>query len=199
MNFTNHFVMTFVPLFIVLDALGNLPFVIALSEGMSGNERRKLVHVAILGATVVGLAFQFFGKVILTVLNINVGSFAVGGGIILLVLSINYMTSDRMIEVGKHDSLAIVPIGTPLLVGPATITTLLLLSTQFNLGVLLLSFILNMVVSWVIFLLSDEVTRLLGRGGLKVVSKVFDLLLAGIAVNMIIRGMDIVGIFKLVG
>ncbi len=107
------FVMTFVPLFIVLDALGTLPFVISLSAGMTVSERRGMVHVAIIGATVVGLIFLFFGQIIVTVLGISVGSFAIAGGLILLVLSINYMTTDRMMEVGKHDAIAIVPIGTP--------------------------------------------------------------------------------------
>ncbi len=198
-SWLDSFVLTFVPLFIVLDALGNLPFVISLSEGMSNHERRNLVHIAIIGATVVGLVFLFFGKLILDVLGISVGSFAIAGGLILLVLSINYMATDRLVQVSKQDTLAVVPIGTPLLVGPATITTLLLLATQFSLAMVLLSFILNMLVSWVIFLLSNHVIRFLGHGGLKAVSKVFDLLLAAIAVNMIIRGLDIVGIFKIAG
>ncbi len=64
---------------------------------------------------------------------------------------------------------------------------------------MLFSFILNMAVSWVIFLLSNQVTRFLGHGGLKAVSKVFDLLLAAIAVSMIIKGLDLVGVFKVAG
>jgi len=77
------FVMTFVPLFIVIDALGNLPFIISLSEDMTTRERRKMVHIAILTATVVGLAFLFFGQFILNVLDIKVGAFAIGsnGGV----------------------------------------------------------------------------------------------------------------------
>ena len=63
-------VLTFIPLFIVIDALGNLPFVISLSEGMSRHERRKMIHVAIVTATVVGFAFLFFGQFILRVMGI---------------------------------------------------------------------------------------------------------------------------------
>ncbi len=198
-SWLDSFVLTFVPLFIALDALGNLPFVISLSEGMSNHERRNMAHIAIIGATIVGLAFLFFGQFILNVLGISVGSFAIAGGLILLVLSINYMMTDRLVQVSKQDTVAIVPIGTPLLVGPATITTLLLLASQFSLAIVLLSFVLNMLVSWVIFLLSNQVTRFLGQGGLKVVSKVFDLLLAAIAVSMIIKGLGIVGVFKIAG
>ena len=67
-------VLTFVPLFIVIDALGNLPFVISLSEGMAAKERRRMIHVATLTAAVVGLVFLFFGQFILQLLGISVGS-----------------------------------------------------------------------------------------------------------------------------
>ncbi len=189
-----NFALTFVPLFIVIDALGNLPFVISLSEGMSKPERRKLINLATLTATVVGLIFLFFGQLILRTLSISVGSFAIAGGIILLILSIRYMTTGRMVEVIKEEMVAVVPIGTPLTVGPATITTLLLLAMQFSLYLVLISFALNMLITWVIFLSSNQIVRFMGKGGLKAVSRVFSLLLAAIAVNMIIHGLELAGL-----
>jgi len=191
------FVLTFVPLFIVIDALGNLPFVISLSEGMTGHERRKTVHIAIITAAVVGLAFLFFGQFILNVMGIEVGSFAIAGGLILLVLSIKYMTTGRMVEIIKEEMIAVVPIGTPLTVGPATITTLLLLATQFKLYIVLISFTINLLITWLIFLASNQVVKITGLGGLKAVSRVFSLLLAAIAVNMIIHGLNLLGVLHL--
>jgi multiple antibiotic resistance protein len=188
------FVFTFVPLFIVMDPLGNLPFIISLSEGMSRRERRNMIHIAIVTATVVGLVFLFFGRFILKVLDISVGSFAIAGGLILLVLSIKYMTSGQMVELIKEEMAAVVPIGTPLISGPATITTLLLLTTQFSLYIVLISFTINIFLSWIIFLLSSWIFRFMGIGGLKAVSKVFSLLLAAIAVSMIIRGLELINI-----
>ena len=114
------FVLTFVPLFIVIDPLGNLPFVISLTEDMSSRERRKTVHTAVATAAIIGFAFLFFGRFILDVMDISVGSFAIAGGLILLVLSIRYMTTGRMVEMIKEEMVAVVPIGTPLTVGPAT-------------------------------------------------------------------------------
>ena len=186
--------LTFVPLFIAIDSLGNLPFVVSLSEGMSGKERRRMIHVAVITAAIVGLVFLFFGQFILNVLNIKVGSFAIAGGLILLVLSIKYMTTGQAVELIKEEMVAVVPIGTPLTVGPAAITTLLLLATQFPLYVVLVAFILNLLVVWIIFMLSTWIVRFLGQGGLKAVSKVFSLLLAAIAVSMIIRGLSLLGI-----
>lgn len=193
------FVLTFVPLFIVMDAVGNLPFVISLSQGMSNVERHKMVHIAVITATIVGLAFLFFGQFILRVMGIPVGSFAIAGGIVLLVLSIRYMTTGHMVEMVKEEMVAVVPIGTPLTVGPATITTLLLLVTQFPLWIVLLSFILNLLITWIVFLFSNQIVRFLGQGGTKAISRIFSLLLAAIAVSMVFRGLDLLGIIQFPG
>lgn len=193
------FILTFVPLFIVIDALGNLPFVVSLSEGISTRERSKMMHLATITATIVGLAFLFFGQFILRVLDISVGSFAIAGGIILLVLSIKYMTTGRMVEMIKEEMVAVVPIGTPLTVGPATITTLLLLATQYKLYIVLISFALNMLIVWIVFLTSNHIVRFMGQGGLKAWSRVLSLLLAAIAVSMIIKGLNMVGILGVSG
>ncbi len=201
MDLKELFVLTFVPLFIVVDAIGNVPFVIAMSEGVSKPYRRRMVHTAILTATIVGLAFLFFGRFILTVMGISVGSFAIAGGIILLVLSIKYMTTGQMVDTVKEELVAVVPIGTPLTVGPATIATLLLLATQYPqyLYMVLFSFLLNMVIAWLIFMGSNEIARFLGQGGINAVSKVFSLLLAAIAVSMIFRGFNLLGIMNIPG
>lgn len=193
-NHLQYFILTFVPLFIVIDALGNLSFVISMGEGMSKQEHRKMIHVAAITAVIVGLVFLFFGQFILRVMGISVGSFAIAGGLILLVLSIKYMTTGRMVEVIKEEMVAVVPIGTPLTVGPATITTLLLLATQFPLYMVLISFALNILITWIIFMLGGQVAHFLGQGGLKAISKVFSLLLAAIAVSMIIRGLELLNI-----
>jgi multiple antibiotic resistance protein len=198
-SFLQNFVFTFVPLFIVIDALGNLPFVISLSEDMIRQQRRRMIHLAVLTATVLGLFFLFFGQLVLKLMGISVGSFAIAGGIILLAFAIKYMTTGHMVEAIKEELVAVVPIGTPLTVGPATITTLLLLATQFPLYMVLISFALNMAITWVIFLGGEQVTRFLGRGGLKAISRVFSLLLGAIAVNMVIHGLELVGIIKITG
>lgn len=188
--------LTFVPLFIVVDTIGNVPFVVSLSEGLSRQERLKMVHTATITATIVGLVFLFLGQFVLRVMGISVGSFAIAGGIILLVLSVRFMTTGRMVEVIKEEMVAIVPIGTPLTVGPATITTLLLLAMQFSIYFVLISFLLNMLIVWVSFLASEQIVRFLGQGGIKAISRVASLLLAAIAVNMVIRGLAMLDILK---
>ncbi|MBI4286149.1 MAG: MarC family protein [Chloroflexi bacterium] len=192
------FVLTFVPLFIAIDALGNLPFVIAFSQGMTMHERRHMIHVAIITAAIVGLLFLFFGQFVLNIMGISVGAFSIAGGIILGVISIRDMITGHSIETTREEMIAVVPIGTPLTVGPATIATLLLLLNQFPqwLWIVLLSFVLNLVITWGIFLASEHIVRFLGQGGVRAVSKVFSLLLTAIAVGMVIRGLGLLGIVQ---
>jgi multiple antibiotic resistance protein len=188
--------LTFVPLFIVIDAVGNLPFVLALSEGMSRGERRRLIHVATITAAVVGLAFLFFGQLILHVMGISVGSFAIAGGAILLVLSIRYILTGKIVEAVREEMIAVVPIGTPLVAGPATITTLLLLVGQYPLYMVLISFLLNLLIAWGAFLLGNQIVGFMGQGGVRAISNVFNLLLAAIAVTMILRGLSFLHIIN---
>jgi multiple antibiotic resistance protein len=86
-NFFHDFVLTFLPLFIVVDALGNVPIILSLSEGMTRKQRNDVVNIGIATATVVGLAFLFFGKWLLNVMGISQGAFTIAGGLILLVFS----------------------------------------------------------------------------------------------------------------
>ena len=193
------FILTFVPIFIVIDALGNLPFVISMTEGVTSAERQKIIRLSVFTAAVVGLVFLFLGRLILEAMNISVGSFAIAGGIILLVFAIRYMTTGHMVEIVREEMVAVVPIGTPLTVGPATITTLLLLSNQYPLYIVLISFMLNILLTWVIFLTSDWIVRLMGRGGLRAVSRVFSLLLAAIAITMVVNGLGMLHIINTAG
>jgi len=122
----------------------------------------------------------------------------VAGGIILLVLSVRYIVTGHLTEVVREEMVAVVPIGTPLLAGPATIATLLLLAGQQPLWVVLVAYVANLLVAWVILMLGNQIARLLGRGGLRAVSNVFNLLLAAIAVTMVIRGLAMLGIVDVV-
>jgi multiple antibiotic resistance protein len=196
-GFWDSFILTFVPLFVVIDAIGTLPFVISLSEEMSNKERNVMIRNAILTATIVGFGFLFLGQLILRLMQISVGSFAIGGGIILLVLSVTSMISRKSERVIKDKLVGIVPIGTPLTVGPATLTTLLLLVTQFPVYWVAISFAINVLIVWLVFATSSFIMRVLGRGGTLAISKVFNLFLAAIAVNMCIRGLSMLGVINL--
>lgn len=193
------FVMTFVPLFIVVDALGNLPFVFTLTKGLSRQKKNQVINVAIITAVLLGLVFLFFGKLILQVMGISVGAFAIAGGLILMIWALKFIFTGEVVDAVKEEVVSIVPIGTPLTVGPATITTLLLLATQFPIYMVLISFAANMLLAWIIFMVGSYLVHFLGQGGLKAISKIFGLLLAAIAVSMVIKGLTMEGILHLQG
>lgn len=193
-SFWEAFALTFVPLFIVIDAIGTLPFVLSVVDELPKSERLHTINTATITAALVGLAFLFLGQGVLNLMGISVASFAISGGIVLLVLSINQLITGRMIEVITEEMVAVVPIGTPLLAGPATITTLLLLTTQFPIYTILLSFILNIVLAWIIFVIGNHIIRFMGQGGIKALTRVFSLLLAAIAVDMVLTGLQMAGV-----
>ena len=197
-NFFHDFVLTFLPLFIVVDALGNVPIIISLSDGLTPKQRNDVINIGVATATVVGLIFLFFGKFILNVMGISQGAFTIAGGLILLIFSLRYLTVGRWMDIIKEEMIAVVPIGTPLIVGPATITTLLLLSTQYSLYVILVALAVNLVLSWIAFMLANRISGFLGKGGLSAVSQIFNLLLVAIAVSMIIRCLDLSNIIHII-
>ena len=192
----NSFILTFIPLFIVVDSLGSLLFLVRAVGDIPKNEQRRIARTSVITAAIVGLAFLFFGKLLLTAMNISVGSFAIAGGIILLILSINTLLTGHSVELEKEALIAIVPLGTPLLAGPATITALLILSSQYPIYIVLISFLLNLLIAWGIFLGKNRIIKFTGQGGLRAVSNVFNLLLAAIAVSMVFRGLTLLGIIS---
>ena len=99
-----------------------------------------------------------------------------------------------MVEMIKGEMVAIVPLGTPIIVGPATITTLLLLTSLYPDWIVLVSFALNMFITWIVFKAANRISRFLSVGGIRAIARVLALLLAAIGVNMVIRGLYLLGI-----
>ncbi len=189
-GFPKELVLSFVPLLVAIDAIGTLPIVLGLTEDATRGERLRMVNIALVTALVLGIGFLFLGKWLLRYLSIEVSHFAVAGGIVLLVLAVRDLTTGKMMEMPqKKEMMAVVPIGTPLTVGPATLATLLLLSDQYNEGVVLLAFALNVAAAWLVFVQGGRIAAFLGQGGLRALSKFASLLLAAIAVRMILLGL----------
>jgi multiple antibiotic resistance protein len=183
--------LTSVPLFVAMDPMGNLPIFLALTQEVAPKHRRRAVHVATLTALGIGLGFVAIGKAIFLLLGIEVADFLMAGGIILLILAVRYLITGKAVEaedVSASETVGVVPLGTPLVVGPAVLATLLLLIGQYRIPIVILSFILNLVIQWVLFRQADRIVNFLGRTGVNAISKIVMLLLAAIAVKMIREG-----------
>ena len=130
--------LAFIPLFVAMDAIGSLPFLLALTQEMGPRERTKVVRYAMLTALLLGLGFVAIGKGVFSVLGIEVADFLVAGGLILLILSVKELVAGKMLESQPslgEEMVGVVPIGMPLVAGPAVLTTLLILSDQYSVQV----------------------------------------------------------------
>ena len=191
MEFLKEIGISFVPILIAVDAIGVLPFILSLTQDMTGKERLLTVRNGMFTALILGLFFIVIGLGVFRLLGIEISDFLVAGGLILLILAIKHLVTGQLIEVHmgtKEEAIAVVPIGTPLLVGPAVLTTLLLLIEQYSIWAVLIAFLLNLFIAWIIFLQSNRVAHFLGRGGMKATSQIASLLLSAIAVKMIYQG-----------
>lgn len=185
------FGLTFVPLFVAMDAIGVLPILVPLTQDMKVKERGRTVRLAVITALVLGLGFVAIGKGIFLFLGIEVSDFLVAGGLILFLLAAKDLITGKMVEAQASvgaDMLGVVPIGTPLVVGPAVLTTLLILVDQYSIIIVLISFVLNLAIAWLLFAQANRVVAFLGQGGVRATSKVVSLFLAAIAIKMIRQG-----------
>jgi len=185
------FGLTFVPLFVAMDAIGVLPILVPLTQDMKAKERSRIVRLAVITALGLGLGFVAIGKGIFIFLGIEVSDFLVAGGLILFLLAARDLITGKMVEAQASvgaDMLGVVPIGTPLVVGPAVLTTLLILVDQYSIIVVIVSFILNLAIAWLLFAQANRVVAFLGQGGVRATSKIVSLFLAAIAIKMIRQG-----------
>lgn len=182
-------VLSFIPLFIAIGALDFIPFVLSLTEGMKEKDRRKTVRDGTIAAGFILVSFLLVGKGVLVLLGVTVADFMVAGGLLLLVLSIKSLivdSDDKPVLRMKESS--IVPLATPLIAGPAAMTTTLILLDTYGAAVTLISVLLNCAVAWLILNQASRLRRLLGERGTQGFAKVSYILLASIAVMMIRRG-----------
>jgi len=183
------FWLCFVPLCVATDAVGTLPLLIGMTEGLSRAQVKRVIVQSVFVAMVVALLFLVGGRLVLQYLGITVADFMIAGGALLFIMSVGNVTGAEKPE-HKLDpeSLGAVPLGVPLIAGPAVLTTTLLLLGQYGPVPTALAVYVNIALAGVVFSLSGVIMRVLGRTGAKIVSKLSGLILAAIAVMMVRKG-----------
>lgn len=186
----NIFLLCFVPLFVAVDALGVLPIFISLTEGLTPSQKRKVLIQSLLTASAVALVFLAIGPTILAALNITVSDFMVAGGLLLLVISLSdLLTGEKRQRIVDPETLGAVPLGVPIITGPAVLTTSVLLTNVHGMPITSLALIANIGIAGIIFWFAQPITRFLGNAGTMILSKMASLFLATIAVMLIRRGL----------
>jgi multiple antibiotic resistance protein len=185
----NEILLAFIPMFFAMDPLGILGIFSGLTSDFSPLEKRTIIVHALFTAIVVAVGFIFLGKLIFGFLGITMADFMIAGGFILFCLSmVDMLSQSQRTRRPKSVDLGAVPIGTPLIVGPAVLTMALMLTNQYGVPVALIAVLSNILIVAVVFFLSDKFIRLVGPSGLRAMSKVMSLLLAAIGVMMIRKG-----------
>jgi multiple antibiotic resistance protein len=181
---------TFIPLFVAMNVFLLLPIFISMTKEMSKPKRQKVIGDSILTAMIVSLSFMALGEAIFKILGITGDDFKIAGGLLLLTLAIIDLTHHLEERLKPDIRMGVVPIGVPLIVGPAVLTNVLLLVDHYGIIPTVISLMLNLFIVWVSLRNADRIIHFVGKGGVIGISKVMALLLASIAIMMIRLGIE---------
>ncbi len=189
--------LAFIPLFVAVDSFGVLPMFISLTKDIEQKVRTKVIIQSMITAIVLSIGFVLIGKWIFKLLGIEMGDFMIAGGAILFSLAIIDIVNPAKERRNPGSDFGAVPLGTPLIAGPAVLTTSLLIVTEYGLSATIISIILNILFAGFIFRSSEIVLKLFGEPVTKALSKVASLFLAAIAVMLIRKGLiDIISMSR---
>jgi len=190
-SFLGDFSIAFFNLFVMLNAVGTVPIFLTLTNGFSSQDRREIAKKSAVVAGSIVLVFIFFGQFILDFFQIETDDFFIAGGLVLLIIALDFTIGRNIVRsyIVNKEELAVVPLGTPLLAGPGTITMSIILTYDYGVFVTALAALLNGVIAWLILRYSDLVIEKIGSSGVNAASRVLGLLLAAIAIGMIRRGL----------
>ncbi len=202
-------ILAFSSLFAVIDPLGAIPFYSGLTSHMDHNQKRKTLLRALGVSFGVLMIFVLFGYQVLDVFGITINAFRIAGGIIFFGIGLDmlqskprrwrtgirkaYAADNEESEDEDIDDPSITPLGIPLIAGPGSITTVMVLApqapTDFGPGLLIIAVVAILLVTGAILLGADAVLKKLGRTGLKIIEKLMGLLVTVIAVQLVIDGL----------
>ena len=172
----------FMILFAVIDIIGNIPIIIDL--------RKKVGHIqsekASLIAGVIMILFLFLGESILNLIGIDINSFAVAGALVIFFIAMEMVLGITLYKEEEQSSLtaSIFPLAFPLIAGPGSLTTLLSLRAEFHLENIIIAVIVNVLVIYVVLKSSAKIERLIGQNGIRIIRKVFGVILLAISVKL---------------
>lgn len=175
-------VTAFMILFAVIDIIGNIPIIIDL--------RKKVGHIqsgkASIIAGIIMIIFLFVGKSLLSLIGIDVNSFAVAGALVIFFIALEMVLGITLYKEDEHSSVtaSVFPLAFPLMAGPGTLTTLLSLRAEFAIENIIVAVISNVLVIFLVLKTSAKIERLIGTNGINIIRKIFGVILLAIAVKL---------------
>jgi multiple antibiotic resistance protein len=203
MNILLYSIKTFSSIFIIMGPFSIIPVFITLTEHNTDEQRKRIIKKSILVSTVVCLIFAFFGTFFFKLFGITINSFRIAGGLLLLIMSVDMLhatrskvkgTVDEQEESMGKDDISVFPLAIPMITGPGTISTVVLLSSEATSSIYMiiiaLAVILSSILLFVILHLSKNLFRIMGQTGLNIITRIMGLILAAIAVEYILQGIQ---------
>jgi len=182
-------IMAFSMLFFIINPISNVMLFVGMAQGLSAKKRVHIVNRAMGIASILLFVFLFFGNMIFKLFGIQIASFMVGGGLILLAIAVLYVLDiHTRAHADVEDDLAAVPMATPFLVGPGCITTTILLVNSMGMWITLAGALMALVSTWIILRFSNQFYRLIGVHWANILSRVMGLFVAAIAIEFIAEG-----------
>lgn len=182
------FLQAFIPLFVAIDPVGLAAIFLGLGQHLAPEQRQRVADQATWTGGLVALGFLLLGQSIFSALGISVGDFQIAGGLILFILAARDLIHSVAEPEKLPEDFGVVPLGMPLIAGPASITTLLILARSVGLWVTLAALVVNLVLVVLALHYSAWLGRKIGGTGMRAISKIISMLLAAIAVSMIRQG-----------
>ncbi|MFA6056193.1 MAG: MarC family protein [Thermodesulfovibrionales bacterium] len=176
---------TFIPLFVATNIFMLLPIFISLTREMAKLKKKVVIRDSILTAIIVSFLFIALGELIFRILGITPDDFKIAGGIVLLVFAVRDLVHSGEERMKPDIKVGVVPIGVPLIVGPAVLTNILLLADHYGVFPTLVALVLNLFIVWITLINAERIFNVVGKGGIIGIAKVMALLLASIAIMMI--------------
>lgn len=181
------FVRTFIPIFVAVDPIGMIPLYAGLTAQVPKHQRRKVASQSIVTALVISIAFLFVGKTVFEFLGITVADFQIAGGTLLFVLAVADLVGGKTAP-ETTSQMGVVPLGTPLIAGPAVLTVLMMMLDLYGIWPTLAGILLNLGLLTLVLFNAERMLKIMGESGAKGTAKVVSLLLAAIGVMMVRRG-----------
>lgn len=184
--------LAFIPLFVAIDPIGLVPLFMGLTKDIGPTRFRKVINQASITAAGVCIGFMLLGKAMFTALGITIADFQVAGGLILLGLAAKDLLGmgSHSADIAPEEDVGVVPLGMPLIAGPAAIATLLSVMDTVGVSQALVALAVNLLLVNLAFRNSNRIAEFIGITGMKAIAKIVGLLLTAIAVNMIRRGLE---------
>jgi len=197
---------TFVAIFAIVNPIGATTFFVALTKGYTKKLRRRVVDKAVLAATLTLVVFAFVGNYIFLFFGTSIPAFRIAGGILLFSVGYSMIQGERpksqLTAQDQKDALekemvGVVPLGIPMLAGPGAITTVMVLMADVSapvepvkVAVILVSVLMTMAITFAMLTYSDRIFKRIGRMGASALSRIMGLILAAIAVQFVILGIQ---------